>query len=58
MIRGWVILITEKVPEVDLLVAVGDTVTLDVPGKPQTFVENPSIESVTRGTAAAQSPTR
>ena len=49
---------TEKIPEVDLLVAVGDTVTLDVPGRLGSFVENPSIEAVTRGTATTQTPTR
>ena len=49
---------TEKIPEVDLLVAVSDTVTLDVPGKLQSFVENPFIQAVTRGTPATQAPAR
>jgi hypothetical protein len=49
---------TERVAEIDLLVGVGDTVTLAV-SRYQPFVENPSFEGVkkadsTRGSAAAE----
>jgi hypothetical protein len=46
---------TERVPEIDLLVGVGDTVTLGVP-RYQPFVENPSFEGVKKADSTSEGP--
>jgi hypothetical protein len=54
--RGAILAIfTKKVPEVDLLIAEGDTVTLGL-RRVEPFVNDPTIQSVRKTTAAGGTP--